>query len=85
MSLHFAVYQAERDGPREVMRPDLRLSNNSQRTLSIASLDRGLRRSKRDLTGAFGTGDERKQAFSWGWPAEISAPLRLKLLHLNAT
>lgn len=60
MRLHFAVYKAERDGPRELMRPDLKLSNNSQRTLSTISLDRGLRRSKRDLVGDFGTGDERK-------------------------
>lgn len=66
------------------MRPDL-MSNNSQGMLSIVSLDRGLRRSKRDLMGAFGTGDDRKHAFSWGWPVDISAPLRLKLLHLNAT
>lgn len=75
----------QKDGPREATRPDLRFSNNSQRTLSIVNLHRGLRRSKGDLIGAFDTEDERKHTFSWGWPVEILAPLRLKFLHLNAT
>lgn len=48
------------------MRPNLRLSNNRQRMLSIVSLDRGLRCSKHDLMGAFGTGDERKAHFQLG-------------------
>lgn len=60
MSLHFAVYKAERGGPREEMRPDLRLSNNSQGLLSIINLNRGLRCSKPDLVGAASTGDEGK-------------------------
>lgn len=42
------------------MRPDLRLSDNSQGMLSIRSLSRLLRHSKPVLMGASGTGDEGK-------------------------